>query len=72
MNKDPLKKSTSKIGAFLKKPKNIILIPFLIGIPILCLLNFVCYQKNERHLKLPTNLVLVGTMFLISNKLKKD
>jgi Na+/melibiose symporter-like transporter len=58
-----INKDTNKNGvlhsviAFLVK-----LTPFLIGVPILCVLNYMCYEANDRLLQPATNLVWLGIM----------
>jgi hypothetical protein len=36
--------------------------PYLIGIPILCVLNYMCYESNGRILQPTTNVIWLGMM----------
>jgi len=36
--------------------------PYLIGVPILCVVNYMCYEANNRLLKPATNLMWLGIM----------
>ena len=38
--------------------------PFLIGIPILFVLNYMCYEINDRLLKPVTNLIWIALMII--------
>ena len=36
--------------------------PYLIGVPILCVVNYICYEANNRLLQPATNLIWLGIM----------
>tara|TARA_R110002020_G_C15863555_1_gene737382 strand:+ start:308 stop:559 length:252 start_codon:yes stop_codon:yes gene_type:complete len=38
------------------------LTPYTIGIPILCVVNYMCYEANDRLLQPATNLIWLGMM----------
>lgn len=39
--------------------------PYIIGIPILCVVNYMCYEANDRPLQLATNLMWLGIITII-------
>ena len=36
--------------------------PYIIGLPILCVVNYICYEANNRLLQLSTNLIWLSMM----------
>lgn len=45
--------------------------PFIIGIPILLALNYICYEANDRILQPATNIIWLGMMTMFWFKFYK-